>query len=802
MATQVQIRPPRAVRFFASEASAPRIRRLSDGVDLVLVLAAIIALAWWAVPTRPFEQSLTDGLAASPAWLVKLWVLIYDFAVALAPVVLLAALFRRRWPVLLEGLMAAALALVGVVLTVGWSTGNWPSLTDAGGAGSAVVWPAAALALAAAPLYTVSPDLTEPMRRFVSRTIVAGGIAYMLAGRATPTAVLAAILIAMAAAAMARLVIGTTAGRLTGHDVLALVGALGVSIGEIAVLKRRMDGLILVETTGPDDEPLYVKVHGRDAAESRLVLRLWRTLAYRDGGTTLGHARVPGLEHETLATLLAAARGAPVWPVVAAGRPAGPDEALVLHRSGTRLADVASGAFEARDAGAAWQALAATHAAGVAHLGITAHSMAWLDDRSVVFTDLEEAVIAPGPERLHTDRAQLFVLLATLVGADAALDSAEAALGQENLAAMLPYVQTAALPTTLRVAVHGARLDIEAFRKVAAERAGVSEPELAKLRRLSWGSLIRTGLLILAAGTILSAASNLDREELANELAGASIALIVVGFIVAQTPRFTQAISTLGSVPARLPLGPVYVMQLATSFLNIALPSAAARMALNIRFFQRQGVPPGTAVTSGLIASFVGNAVQAVMLIGILAFSSISFDVPGSEPSSGGDSSHSFILALILLALAALAVGIVLAITVKRYRRAVVAKWHAWWPDVRASLKPLQDPQKLLQLLGGSVATELLFALALWIFVAAIGTDISLVDALYVNLAASLIAMFIPIPGGIGVTEGAMVYGLTGLGVSQETAFAAVIVYRIATFYLPPAWGYFAMQWLEKKRYI
>jgi glycosyltransferase 2 family protein len=62
--------------------------------------------------------------------------------------------------------------------------------------------------------------------------------------------------------------------------------------------------------------------------------------------------------------------------------------------------------------------------------------------------------------------------------------------------------------------------------------------------------------------------------------------------------------------------------------------------------------------------------------------------------------------------------------------------------------------------------------------------------------------MFIPIPGGIGVTEGAMIVGLTGLGVSSETAFAAVILYRIATFYLPPFWGWFALRWLEKNRLV
>jgi glycosyltransferase 2 family protein len=35
-------------------------------------------------------------------------------------------------------------------------------------------------------------------------------------------------------------------------------------------------------------------------------------------------------------------------------------------------------------------------------------------------------------------------------------------------------------------------------------------------------------------------------------------------------------------------------------------------------------------------------------------------------------------------------------------------------------------------------------------------------------------------------------------GVPEEVAFAAVLLHRMATFYLPPIWGYFAMRWLER----
>jgi len=47
--------------------------------------------------------------------------------------------------------------------------------------------------------------------------------------------------------------------------------------------------------------------------------------------------------------------------------------------------------------------------------------------------------------------------------------------------------------------------------------------------------------------------------------------------------------------------------------MNLAL-SYAARLAVNIRFFQRQGLTPTVAVTSGAIDSFASTVVQIVLL--------------------------------------------------------------------------------------------------------------------------------------------------------------------------------------------
>jgi uncharacterized membrane protein YbhN (UPF0104 family) len=308
-------------------------------------------------------------------------------------------------------------------------------------------------------------------------------------------------------------------------------------------------------------------------------------------------------------------------------------------------------------------------------------------------------------------------------------------------------------------------------------------------------SAIQAGLLLLATYAVITAAQNVDWAGVRDSLSEASWGAVAAGFLVAQLPRVSQSFSTLGSVPAPLPFGPVYAMQLATSYMNLALPSSLARLAVNIRFFQRQGLSATIAVTSGVIDSFASTIIQAVLLVLLLIFSesSIALDLPG--PS--GDTRWLAAIILLLLVLSTLVL-----VVVGRLRRAIVDRVRQWWPEVRAALAGLRASNKLALLIGGSLATEILFATALGLFAHALGYNLSLAELLVINISVTLLASFIPVPGGIGVTEFGLSVGLTAAGLTPEAALATVILYRISTFYVPPVWGFFAMLWLQRNRYL
>ena len=60
----------------------------------------------------------------------------------------------------------------------------------------------------------------------------------------------------------------------------------------------------------------------------------------------------------------------------------------------------------------------------------------------------------------------------------------------------------------------------------------------------------------------------------------------------------------------------------------------------------------------------------------------------------------------------------------------------------------------------------------------------------------------LPVPGGIGVAEFGLEVGLTSPGMNASAASATVLMYRLATFYLPPTWGFFAFRWLQRNKYL
>ena len=798
----------RGLRLFSSSGDQPRARRATDVVLVTISFVGIVFVGLIAVPEPGFSRAITSFFTALPTAMDGMWQIFGDLPALWALVVLVVAFARSRAKVGRDMVFAIAVGVVLWLVLGRVVTGAWPEMRALiGDVAPPAVFPPARLGVPAALLITASPHLVRPARRFGYVVIVLGSIATVALGASSSLGVAASLLSAAGAAAIVHLAVGSSAGRPSLDDVRFALADMKIDITELGVADRQDAGNFAVAARAADGGELIVKLYGRDAYDAALVSTVWRTIWLRQPGSPVGLGRLRQVEHEALMTLLAAQAGIATDSVVTAGATATDDALLVLRRTGTPLVppdrfrdvDVAPDPIFA-DADARsrlrelWQLLTTLHDNGLVH-GVLDEEHLIVDDGRLGLVQFRAAAVAPTPAQLRSDDAQLFVTSIGLVGLELALEGLLEQRTVEEIEDLLSYLQPTALTADQRRMMKVLDIDLDDLRSDVAAAAGVEAPPLIQMRRFTFGTVMKVALPALAVVMLLSALAGFDFEEFVDSLRDAAWWLVLIGFVVAQLPRVAQAVSTLGAAPVPLPLGPVYALQLAISYVNLAIPTAAARIAVNVRFFQRQGLPATTAVATGALDGVSGFIVQAMLLGSLLLFGGMSLDVDVAGPASAA-------IRIAWMVAVVLAIVIVVILVIPRLRRYVLGGVRKTVSEAVAVLRGLRSLRRLVMLFGGNLVAELLFALALGVFVQAFGYSLALHELLFINMAVSLLAGLLPVPGGVGVTEGGLIFGLTSFGVPQEVAFAAVILYRISTFYTPPIWGFFSLRWLERNRFL
>jgi uncharacterized protein (TIRG00374 family) len=802
-------RPRRGLRLFISTPDLPRARRATDVILLVASLVGILFVGLIAVPEPGFSRAVTAFLRSLPEALVGMWQVLADLPTVWALVVLVAALVRGKAAIGRDMILAIVIGVVLWLLLGRVVTGTWPEMRALlGDVRPPPVFPSARLGIPTALLVTASPHLVRPARRLGYVIIALGSVAHVALGASSTLGVAAALFSAASAAAIVHLIVGSSAGRPSLDDVRLAMADMKVDFTELGVADRQDAGLFSVAARGTDGSELIVKLYGRDAHDAALLSTVWRTIWLRHGGAPVGLGRLRQVEHEALMTLLAAQAGIATDSIVTAGATATNDAVLVLRRQGSLLVEpgrsdaatqaplaVLTGADARRRLGELWAILTTLHDNGIVHGSLDADHLIVAEGGRLGVVDFRGATVAPTLSQLRTDDAQLFLTSVGLVGRELALEGLREHRPIEEIEALLPYLQPTALTVGQRKAMKTLDIDLDALRAEVAHASGVEAPPLVQMRRFTLGSVMRVAMPALAIVVLLSAIAGFDFDEFIDSLQDAAWWLVAIGFVVAQLPRIAQAVSTLGAAPVPLPLGPVYALQLAISYINLAVPTAASRIAVNVRFFQRQGVPPATAIATGALDGLSGFIVQAVLLGSLLLFTGLSLDVELSDPASAA-------VRIAWMLVVAIAIAVLLVLVVPRLRRFVVGAVRTTIREAVTVLRGLRSPRRLAMLFGGNLVSEVLFALALGVVIQAFGYSLGLHELLFINLAVSLLAGLIPVPGGVGVTEGGLIFGLSSFGIPQEVAFAAVMLYRLSTFYTPPIWGFFSLRWLERNRYL
>lgn len=120
-----------------------------------------------------------------------------------------------------------------------------------------------------------------------------------------------------------------------------------------------------------------------------------------------------------------------------------------------------------------------------------------------------------------------------------------------------------------------------------------------------------------------------------------------------------------------------------------------------------------------------------------------------------------------------------------------------------ASIRDISmNPRELVLTATASLGVTVLYIAALYFSFKAVGAPLGLLAAITVYATATIAKTAIPTPGGLGPLEAAMAAAIISFGVDKPLALSVVILYRLATFWLPIPFSVISYRYIEKKRYI
>jgi undecaprenyl-diphosphatase len=435
-----------------------------------------------------------------------------------------------------------------------------------------------------------------------------------------------------------------------------------------------------------------------------------------------------------------------------------------------------------------WQQVDRMHAARIAHRSLRAANILVTRDGPVVI-DFGFGTESAGERARAIDCAELLVSLATLVGSDAAIASADRTIGAAALASATPYLQPLALSAATRKQANKALL--RELRDGIATVTGEAPAPLEQLVRVKPRTLFMIAALTAAFYVLLPQLA--DVGDSIDALGSANWWWLAVCVVMSIGTYIAAAIGLAGGVPERLPFGPNLAAQMASSFVNRVTPANVGGMALNVRFLQKAGVPPAEAVTGIGLNVAAGGLAHLGLFVLFVAWAGQSdtntFQIPSSSKL------------LVVIAVVLAVVGLVAATRWGRrmIRTHVVSFFRQSWQSL---VVLAHSPAKIAALVGGSIGVSMAYICALAAAIAAFDGGVSFAQVGAVYLGSSVVAAAAPTPGGLGAMEAALVAGLTGVGMEPSIAVAAVLSYRLLTYWLPVLPGWLSFHYLERRDFI
>jgi glycosyltransferase 2 family protein len=752
-------------------------RRYRHPGDVIRLIAAAVVLAVAGtiaalVPSAALRPDATEVSTTGPGTAAGqvLTGLVQVTIAGAALVLLIAGLRRRRFRVIATvaggfvaaaALMAAIMYLTGQgalgTLTVGLRRHSW--LGGAGFPNPAVIAGLAAVAVAAAPW------LSRPWRRTAWATLLLIAAARVITGGLSPIDLVLAVAAGVAVGAGLLVVFGVPDCRMDAAGVAAALRAGGVPAREVTVASVTAKGSRPFRAVTQDGQALFVKVFGSDQRDADLLYRTYRAIRLRGvGDTRPATSLFKAVEHEALVTVMA-------------------ERARVAVPHGSITGKLA------RDL---WLEVSRLHRAGIAHRSLHTGNIMVGGDGCPRLVDFGFAELAATGRQMAIDTAELLTSLAGRIGPDRAVGSALPAIGRDGVAAAVPLLQPLALSASTRRRIKGQDALLKRTREAAIAASGdQADTNLAPLQRVRPRTLFTIAALAGAFYYLLPELAKVSGSW--HAILSANWAWLPLIIALSALTYVASAMALIGGVPGWPPFWPTVVTQFASSFINRVSPANVGGMALNARFLQKAGSDAPASVAAVGVNSLAGAIMHLLLIVVFFVLAGHDLTKAVKLPSSSK--------ILLILAVILAVVGIVLATRPgRRWTRKQLV------PMVRSAAVSLRraasSPVKLGLLFGGSALITLFYIAALIASIKAFAPGPGLVVVGAVYLASAAVAAAAPTPGGLGAIESALSWGLINVGMPPGPAVSAVLLYRLATYWLPILPGWLSWRFLQRREYL
>jgi glycosyltransferase 2 family protein len=768
---------------------AGRVRRPAD---LLLALFSLVILAVVLGSIRALPLGSTEAaddvsrwLLHIPRWLSYVAAVTSGVASFVLVIAALIVLTRSQWRdtrnAVVAGLAGAAAAIVASVV---WRAEH-AAVQRAVLHGSN---PSTFVVDTAFVAFVVGTDLSRLSRW--SRWWPRSGAALLLSGLAVGTLTPFAVVITASGGLLVGWVVRwLLAAASVLPNMTELTGWLtsqGVRARDLSVAgpsRARLEGKLA------DGTRIRIQLSGRDTRGSGLVRRLWALARLRPA--VAGHIALGSraqLEQLALACCLAQQASVPSPAVRLLGEM--PGETLVLVTtipdSGpeAEAAQPAAGVARLTDAASLFAALRRLHETGVAHRDVRPGNV-FMSGNGAGFCSLDAA--EPGASELgrRLDLVQALATLAATCGPTGAVTALRAGYGPVDQAAVAAVVQPIALAPWGWRAARAATGSLNEIRHQLLGDTG-TVPAALRLERFRWRTVASTVALTVAAYLLIGEISGVN---VLGTLGQANPGWLAVAVLASAMTYLGAAIGLAAFIPRQLSIWRGFFVQVSTAFVGVAMPPTVGHVAVNARYLHRQKVDEGTIAAAVTVSQLV-NVVTTVLLLivlGVLTGSGLSkFKI-----APGGD---------VLIGLAVIAAAVIAVLAVPQTRKKVAG---TVWPHLREIWPRLLDavshPLRLAIGAGANLLLSAAYTLALIAALWSVGAHPAILAVAVVFLAGNTVGSATPTPGGLGGVEAVLAAGLTAIGVPAHQAIPAVLLFRMATFWLPIPVGWISYLVLQRR---